>query len=535
MQLRDYQADALAALWHHAPNFKRPLIVAPTGSGKTVIAAAIVDEWHRADPGARFVVVTHTKELVEQDANTIAAMIGEANVGVCCAGLGRKEPERPVVVGTVQTMMGLVRQLGQRQVVIVDEAHRIPTKDSMYRRFLKSVEGMQWTVGLTATPYRTGHGHLTQGKEAYFDKVVYSITIERLLAAGHLAPLRVPNQPVTFDTTAARIVAGEYVFDEDFEEVLTQRETLERIIDNWRGRAAGRKATLVFCSSVRQANLVGEMMDAPVLTGDMPEKERDELIARFKAGEVPVLVNVLVLTTGFDAPNVDCLLVLRPTMSPGLWVQMAGRGMRTCPGKTDCLVLDHGQNTLRHGPVNAIRVPSYGETLKRAGAGPPAAVECADCGELNAPAALDCVACGAEMPKRMPNALHAPEEIIRLDSGEVIHMGDGVATSTFRRHKSRSGNVCIAIDHHLRAREFAVTEYIPVDCTSPGARRFGEAQWERRFKTTLPTSVDAALSVLGTLQDEKWPAAIDWREDQRGIHVLKWTTREEDHALQVPF
>ena len=212
-------------------------------------------------------------------------------------------------------------------------------------------------MGLTATPYRLDGGRLTRGKDKLFSSIAYELPVQRLVDAGHLVPVVTPHVSLGVDTASVKTRGGDFVasdLDKPAQKITREALAEAKVL------AKDRRAWLVFCVSVEHAKMaVAELMDlefgrVALVTGETPAEERDRIVKQFRAGEIRAVVNVDVLTTGFDAPICDCLVVLRPTQSTGLYVQMIGRGMRTHPGKTSCLLLDYGTNVERHGPITAV-------------------------------------------------------------------------------------------------------------------------------------------------------------------------------------
>lgn len=330
IELRGYQraaVDALYECWSESRG-DHLLVVAPTGSGKSVILGALCAEaieW----PGTRVCVVTHRKELVEQDARAIMRLTDE-RVGIYNAALGAKELYYPVTVATIQSIYTKAPKADPWDIIIVDEAHLVPPESTTrYRRFLDEARLQNprcKIVGLTATPYRMGSGRLDEGKDALFDVIAYEITIPELLEAGHLCEIISRGGVKQIDTAGVRVRGGEYVASElgrAADDPDVTRAAVEEIVRF----GADRRGWLLFAASVAHA---GHVLDevrshgvaAEIVTGDTPQRERAAILRAYKAGQLRCLVSCEVLTTGFDAPHTDLLGMLRPTKSPVLYVQM---------------------------------------------------------------------------------------------------------------------------------------------------------------------------------------------------------------------
>jgi len=357
--LRDYQSEAVAAAWDCCRDKKNPLIVLPTGAGKSLVIAQLIKDAIGWD--GRIVVLAHRKELLEQNAAEIQGLTGR-EVGIYSAGLNRKEPEADIVCAGIQSIYKNAELLDRRHLVIVDEAHLIPDdQTTMYGRFLADIRAINKTVfviGLTATPFRTGEGELTEGE--LFDQICYEAQISDLIKAGYLSQLTNEKTNCEVDSSKLPKARGEFTtrgMESAFDQITVA--AVEEILDATRER----KSVLVFCAGVNHAEKVKQEFETktsePValITGETLPLERAAYIRDFKAGEIKYLINVNVLTTGFNATRIDCVAVLRSTTSAGLFAQMVGRGLRTHDGKENCLVLDFGENTQRHG---ALDDPDFG-------------------------------------------------------------------------------------------------------------------------------------------------------------------------------
>ncbi len=386
IELRDYQRAAIDALyaWFRAGRGS-PLVVAPTGSGKSVILAEFARSAVVAYPETRILIVTHVRELIAQNHAALIRLWPDAPAGIYSAGLGKRQLGRQVLVAGVQSIARRARELGRVDLVIVDEAHLVPrSSDTQYGRLfegLRRANPSLKVIGLTATPYRLDSGLLHGGANALFDGIAHDIPVGMLVERGHLAPLVSKRPAAAFDTAGLHRRMGEFVEREMMERISGDptRAAVAEIVELGRDR----RSWIAFCISVEHARAVRDELRehgviAETVTGETPGPERDRWLRAYRAGQVRALTSVGVLTTGFDAPATDLIAMLRPTASTGLYIQMAGRGMRTAPGKDDCLVLDFAGNVMRHGPVDAIALPQEktggkgdGEAGRTAGEGLP--------------------------------------------------------------------------------------------------------------------------------------------------------------------
>lgn len=407
--LREYQREAIEATWAFLrERTGSPLVVIPTGGGKSAILTSMcrqaVEVW-----GGRVLVLTHVKELIEQLAETINRVWqtgrGKAPVGIYSAGIGRRETDQPVIIAGIQSVYRRGTELGRFDLVIVDEAHLVPRDgEGMYLSLLSTLRVINpqlRLIGLTATPYRLDSGYLFGGEGALFEDVCYEAGVRALIDQGFLSPLRGKNggEP---DLSGVHKRGGEYMADE-LEAAMTDEKKVAHACEEIERHGLHRKKWLVFCCGVKHAKMVADRLWArgvrvhPIF-GDTPPEQRNGAIRSFRDQGLQCLVNVNVLTTGFDVPHVDLVALLRPTCSPGLYYQMVGRGLRKAPGKTDCLILDLGGNIQRHGPVDAIRVKVKDEDGEP---GEAPVKTCPTCEEILPAAATMCNVCGFEFPREI--------------------------------------------------------------------------------------------------------------------------------------
>ena len=404
--LRDYQVKAIREtykwLYEHKGN---PCIVAPTGSGKAHIIAGFCEDILKRNKNAKILVLSHVKELLVQDAEKIRLAWPKAPIGIYSAGLGTKETDSITVAG-IQSIWRKPDELGRIDVVIVDEAHMIQNEDEgMYRRLLSSLEELNpkmRMIGLTATPYRLGQGLLTEGDNAIFQALIEPVTIEELVQRKFLARLTSTFTDLQMNVEGIKKVQGDYE-KQELESRVNSSDVNAKVVAETIRRAGNRTAWLVFCVSISHAEkmrdeFIAQGVKAEAITSKTTSEERARIFADFKAGKIRAVTNVGVATTGFDYPDIDVIVMARPTLSPGLYMQMSGRGMRIkSPGHhQDCLVLDFAGNIARHGAVTKIIPPR--RTVK---AGKRASQElgdmfkiCPKCRKAVMKRARECVHCG---------------------------------------------------------------------------------------------------------------------------------------------
>ena len=405
LTLRPYQQAAITAIYgYFQTHTGNPLVVIPTAGGKSLVMASFIEGVLKAWPDQRILIVTHVRELIAQNHAEMIGIWPDAPSGIYSAGLGKREAQARILFAGIQSIHRRAGEIGHTDLVLIDEAHLIPGKSStMYRRFLdalKAINPALKVIGLTATPFRLDCGMLHEGQNALFTDIAYEAPVRELIDAGYLSPL-ISKQPATrLDVSKVGTRAGDFIA-RDLAAAVDQdaitRAAVTEIIEHGRDR----KSWLAFCSGVEHARHVAEEfgrqgISCRTIFGDTPKDERDAILAAFKRGEIRALASMGVLTTGFNAPGVDLIALLRPTQSAGLYVQMVGRGTRLAPGKENCLVLDFAGNVRRHGPIDLVRPKRPGD----GGGGEAPTKVCPDCDSIIALSAMECPDCGYVFPAR---------------------------------------------------------------------------------------------------------------------------------------
>lgn len=402
--LRDYQREACDAAWRSLCALPgNPLIVLPTGAGKSLVIAEVcrraVEEF-----GGRVLVVQHRKELIRQNFDKINALVPcEITIGLYSAGLKERQSDQQIVLSGIQSAYKKAELFGERHLLLIDESHLVPNDgEGMYRKFisdLRAINPKLRAIGLTATPYRTGEGKLI-GKNKLFQRICYEASIPRLIEDGHLSRVVNVAADETQDTSKLHTRQGEFIPGE-VTQLFDDARKIDAACREIIAKTENRKSVLVFCAGVNHAERVCQKINAlgpecGVVSGETPAIERAAILERFREGRLKYLCNVDVLTTGFDAPCIDCIAILRATQSPGLFAQICGRGFRLYPGKIDCLLLDFGENLKRHGPLDAI---DYGKPSAGGGrSGGAVEKVCPNC-ESDCPAGVrECEDCGFAFP-----------------------------------------------------------------------------------------------------------------------------------------
>src|SRR3954447_18059190 len=415
------QDAVLAAL---AAGMRRPLVEAPCGWGKSVPLGTVALDL--AQHGRRVLLLAHRRELLEQNTGAIRRLDPAADIGICSASLGADRLDATIVVGGTASIFRRLHRLRQFDFVLLDEAQLLgPGGATMLSKILEAL-GQPPLIGFTATPYRTDAGPLVTAE--LFDAIVWRLGVVEAIAAGLLVPLRCKSPQVgRIDTSGVAIERGEFKQRPLEQAALSgtvTRDAVTRTLEI--ADAESRNSLLFFAVGVEHCQAIGTILrdrgvGHAIITGETPGDERAEAVERFRDGELRALVNCNVLTTGFDARNVDLIAFMRPTVSPVLWTQSCGRGMRTWPGKADCRLLDFGANVLRHGPINAIKLRPAGARHDAEAAADRVRI-CPACEEVNEASASACDSCGFELIMRRTSVISAVEstaEAIEAEAGSA--------------------------------------------------------------------------------------------------------------------
>lgn len=501
---RPYQSRILDELWSWFASHQEghPVVEACVGAGKSMLIAMLAQRAMLEYPGTRILVVVPSKELLVQNIAELFNVWPEADIGAYSAAIGKKQLGHALTYATIGSVYKDAHKLGRIDMILADEAHLISTKDTgMWRKLISDLQkfgspGVR-VVGWTGTPYR-GNGYwITSGEAPLFTHIAARATMRELLDAGFLAPLTTVETKTHVDASEVKVVGGDYVVSE-LARVTDRDELVQATCDEVVVLGAARKKWLAFCVTVDHAEHVCAALQArgiaaAVVTGETPAGERDARIAAFRAGRLRCLVNVAVLTTGFNVKDVDFIILLRATKSPVLYTQIMGRGLRTETGKTDCLVADFTDTILTLGPVDAIkgRVPTGG----RKGEAPTKL--CPECGNPNPTAAPTCRECGFEFPppERIKHGAQASAAAVLSSQVETMIETVPVDTVQYRLHQKEGSPLSLRVDYYAGMLR-AASEWVCVS-HSGYARVRAEQWWQQRTKIdAIPGSTEEALEWL---------------------------------------
>lgn len=475
LQLRDYQRQAIDGLYDYWASQRgdNPLVVAPTGAGKSLLIAKIIED-ALAFPETRILMLTHVAELIKQNAEEMLGLVPGVDLGFYSASLGQKRLDRQVTFAGIQSIWQRAHDMVPApDLVLIDEAHLVPkNSETRYGQFLADLKVCNPSVkvvGLTATPYRLDSGYLHKGKGALFDGIAYDIPVGMLMDRGYLSPVISKGGQHKIDLSNVHMRGGEFI-ESELAMAASDPELVRSTVDEICKYGADRRSWLIFASGVGHAEMIKAEMAAKgvvaeVITGSDNKTDRARKIEDFKAFRLRCLININVLTAGFNHPATDLVALVRATNSAGLYVQMVGRGTRLAKDKADCLVLDYGQNVERHGFIDAVRVK---DKTASTGDGDAPVKECPACQELVA-AGLRLCPCGHLFPApELNHGAHSYGGAI-LSSQATAEWVD-VDSVTYARHKKEGKPDSIRVVYQCGMK--SISEWLCPDHGGYAASRY---------------------------------------------------------------
>lgn len=534
MKARSYQEEAVHKTLGYFYTHKtgNPVIAMPTGTGKSVVIALLLWMIFSQWPNQKVLVLTHVKELIDQNFRKLLQVWPQAPAGIYSSGLNRRDYAQAIIFAGIASVAKKFDLFGKVDLIIIDECHLLNSQDStMYFNFIAAlmlINPKLRVIGLSATPYRLGQGMITDG--GLFTDICFDITgmaaFNRLIAEGYLCPLIPKATNTKLDIDGVHTRGGDFVQSE-LQRAINRDDITKAAVQEAIQIGADRQSWLVFCSGVEHcvdaADIMNDMgIPTVAIHSRISTAQRDDYIEGFKAGEYRAATNNNVLTTGFDHPPIDLILALRPTISPGLWVQMLGRGTRPYdpanPGdvnphkfpdkKFDCLVLDFAGNTRRLGPINDPVVPRK----KGDKTGPAPVKECEFCGTLVHASLRRCnvmlpakgnpeanadgfIQCPGEFTFETKLTMGAStEQIIKGDMPVVeVFQVDSVTYST---HNKVGKPPAVRVSYFCGLRKFS--EFVCIEHDGYAARKARE-WWRKRSADPVPESTEDLLQVIDAL------------------------------------
>jgi len=452
-----------------------PVCAVPTAAGKSIMQCHIVDHYLSARPQKDVLLLSNVSDILEQNHTKLFDYFSEIDIGLYSAGLGSRTVNKITVAGidSVYRRPHLFKNVG---LVGIDECHRINNEDEgRYRNFLKKLDAQYF--GLTATPFRTGQGYIYRGKHALFNHLSYDLTsfenYNRLLDEGWLCPLIPLPTSVKMDTKGIGSRGGDFK-EEELTERFTREDITNAITDQIIKYGAKKyKKWLIFAIDQDHADMIANSLNKKgyptgvVYSGAVESK--DSVLRKYRKGEYRAVVNVNMLTTGLDIPEIDLIAHCRPTQSPVFHVQSNGRGGRCVyapgydlnilaerlkardEGKSHCLVLDFAGNTARLGPINDVYVKEPGE---KGGDGGPMVKECPECTTLNHLSAKECIACGYEFPRKEKiTSIASSLDLIRTKKN--LEQWVEVKDVSYSVHQKKGSKSCLRVSYNCGFMSFS--------------------------------------------------------------------------------
>lgn len=494
---RSYQTECVDSIFgYFGEHSGNPLCALPTGTGKSVCIAMFMERVLRYYPNQRILCLTHVKELIQQNYAKLLQLWPGAPAGINSAALGQRATMDRIIFAGIQSVAKYAHLFGHIDLVIIDEAHLISQKESsMYQQFLTELwrrNPMIKIIGFTATPWRMGQGLITD--DGIFTDICFDITgvdaFNRLIAEGYLSPLIAKRTQTVLDVDGVHMRGGEFIAGE-LQAAVDKEEITRAALAEAMQMGHDRKKWLIFASGTHHSDSISQIMEHEygIVCPSVHSKNggRDEAIEALKAGTVRAVVNNNILTTGVDVPDIDFIVVLRPTGSAVLWVQMLGRGTRPFPGKDNCLVGDFAGNTKRLGPINDPVVPR--KKGEKPGKAP--VRECEVCCTYNHASAKKCINCGHEFPppKSKLTTIASTEEVIKgeLPVTEVMK----VDHITYSEHRKQGKAPAMKVSYYCGATVF--NEFVCPEHEGYAARK-ARMWWKERSGDPVPVDAEGKPS-----------------------------------------
>jgi len=530
MILRPYQQEMISCACDQFKRKKSVLQQAATGAGKTVVFAELIRRFINDFPSMKILVLVHREIIVTQNADKLRAIWPSAPIGIACASANSKiNLDAPVVFGSIQTLASRLSTLPLFHLVIIDEAHRLPPKSvaSQYKTVLDRLHsyypGLR-IFGLTATPFRLNWGPIYGKKhkrvsdekpsENWFEELDLEIGIQKLQMiqpddenpdAPYLCGMRafVEDHSISSELNGISKTGGEFNLGE-LSDLMQKTIHLSTAFESYKKYVGDRKRCVIFAVDIDHAEkirtiFINDGLFPETVHSKKPKATNREILQQFDDGKLSIVINVGVLTEGWDCRSVDMLLLCRPTMSAALFVQIVGRGLRTFPGKEDVLILDLAGNFAKHGPPWSPILPDYSSPGKPKEKKQIPDKDCPNCGFANPANVWTCQQCGEILRvKQIEEAKHVKLRELNLERMEKAiekkeeAIPGTIKTMEFSKHISQRGDVCLKVSAFIQFEN----GNMGVNCThffrldGPG-RWYFERFWRKGYHMTeIPKTID---------------------------------------------
>ncbi len=563
--LRPYQQSAINSLFDFLYKKKgHPLIVAPVGAGKSLLIAEFIRRVHADFPRTRIIMITHVKELLEQNAEELRGHYPDCDMGFYCAGLGQKRLHNDVTFASIQSVHNKIAAFNRcPELIVIDECHLLSHNDqTQYRKFIDSVMQINpncRVIGFTGTPFRSDTGRLEEGEGALFTDIAYEISMRFMIEQGYWSKPTVPATAYKMDVSGVGKRGGDYISGQ-LEKAIDKSDVTEACVIELMKHAKDRNKVLVFTAGIEHCQHVMEKLryfgeDAEMVIGDTEPEERKRVIADYKLGKFKYLVNVAVLTTGFNVPDIDCLCFMRPTRSPVLYIQTTGRGVRpvysegfdlsTQEGrldaiansiKKDCMIVDFGGVIDELGAIDTVDIRKKFSGVKEETDEKGEAIlkRCPSCGIQCSAAQRYCYNCSYSFINEALNVGASDGAVTTLDIPPewVKVMSVSYSKHIKKDNPEATPTMCVAYG----TMRGIIKEWVCFE--HEGYAKGKASEWfKKRFPHgDIPNSIDFALSY-------KWPQPSDieikkegkfWRITGCKFDGIKEVIKEIDYE-EVPF
>lgn len=539
--LRDYQQKVINHIWrYYEYNDGNPIVAMPTGTGKSHVIADVLNTIKKHNKKA--ILLSHVKEILLQDYKCFIREYGHENTGIYSSGLKARDIDQITIAG-IASVYKKSELFGKVSALLIDECHLVsPKGEAMYSKFIAGLKKQNENlkiIGFSATPFRTKEGYLQDGP--IFTDLCFDMTTQawfkKLIADNYLAPLVVKKPNTEYNVESVTIRGGDFV-PAELQKTVDKQTITDSVINEILKLSDNRKHWLVFASGIDHTIHVTEALKnvgviADCVHSNLSNEQRDKVISNFKQGKIQAIVNNNILTTGFDFPGIDLIVVLRPTLSPVLWVQLLGRGTRPNENKNNCLVLDFAGNTKRLGPIDSVYLPFAHKHSKKSLLANRAPLRvCPKCNVFNAISASVCVNCGFEFPKMSQISKKADilPVMSLLDNKPDLPGANwySVVRVHYKAHTSKSGKQVLLVKYICGGGINVFNEYVCFEHI--GFARFKAVSWwqKRCLDKSIPNTITQALQKinLGLL---RIPLEVKVKKVSKWFEIIDCRLAKEQH------
>lgn len=505
MILRDYQSEAIDAIWSEIIQNSAALCVMATGMGKTEVIIGLLQKSLIAKPTLRALILMDRIDLVKQTERRFKNALGPSLIGVWCGSLQRRELSAPLTIASV--LSADVKRFKKIDLIIVDEVHLMDQKESAYTRVINELQNQNHklkVVGFTATAFRSDGVIYGEGK--MFSNICYQKTIQEGIALGVLCPPILKHTEHEFDTSQLRIRMGEYRA-EDVDALVANTEKCTEQVEDALPKLHGRECIAWMCANIDHCNrvlneLVRLRENVTSVHSKQDRSTRDANLGAFMAGTFRHVVFVSILSTGFDHPPIDGIVLLRPTRSPVMYVQSVGRGLRPYKDKKNCLVLDYGNIVGQLGPLDNPKVKGKkqdGDVVLKI---------CPQCKSYVSGGCITCPECEHEFPPReepeakLTKTHEENAQILSVPTPPPLPV-TFISTDVYASmYEAKSGNVCVKITYGPPdVRRWATSEFFVTN--SPWALSRLEARLQALGSPMIKLPIEREIRFDGHFQVTK--------------------------------